>query len=394
MRKRKFRKKRVGFLSVTVLLLCAFSGCDSAKNTYVPPPPPEVTVSLPVQKTVTRYAEFTGITEALESVEIRARVEGVLQEIHFQPSQKVNKGDLLFTLDPLPYQARVDQANAELAVKNAQYQLAESTLKRMEMAYRTRAVSEVSIIESKANLEMAKASIAAAQAGLTGAELDLSYTKIYAPISGRIGRSLRDTANLVCSAGDKTLLTTIVNDDRIYAYFNISESDLLVYREKSGHQGEERNKEEHPVFLALQNEEGYPHNGIGDFMENRVDTSTGTIQVRAVFENADHILLPGLFVRIRIAMGQEKDALLISERALGTDQQGRYLLAVNSRNTVEYRPVEVGQSQEGMRVIRSGIRSDDRIIVRGIQKARPGSVVEPKTEKDLSDTNQNAEPKS
>jgi len=383
----KYLKKNRLWISPVLLALSLMlmTGCDRKKNVYAPPPPPTVTVSKPVKQKVTDYAVFTGNTEAFESVEIRARVEGWLQDMRFKPSTMVKKGDLLFIIDPRTYQAELDQKKAELLIREAQLDLAEATCKRKESAFKEKAVSEVEVIEARANVKKAKASIEAGKAAIEQAQLNLSYTKIYAPISGRIGRNLVDVGNLVGAGGDRTLLATVVNDNPIYAYFNVSERELLYYakneRERKA-SGQYLGKDEtNLVYLGLSNEKGYPHKGRLDYVDNRIDEETGTIQVRGLFPNSDKILIPGFFVRIHLPISLPKDALLITERAVGADQRGQYLLTVNNDNVVEYKPVRLGTVVEGMCVIEEGISADDTIIVNGILRARPGKKVNPKTEK-------------
>ena len=355
-------------------------GCKQDKNTYTPSPPPVVTVSNPEQREVIDYEEVTGTTEAYEFVEIRARVEGYLEGIHFTASSYVQKGDLLFTIDPRTYEAELKQAEAALLIKKAELNLARTTLKRKESAFKDRAVSEVEVLEARANVEQAEASIKAAEAEVDAAGLQLAYTKILAPISGRIGRSLVDSGNLVGAAGDATLLTTLVNDEKIYAYFSMNERDLLDHMEKRREQSSENQKARKGViYLGLYNEKGYPHQGRMDYIENRLDPETGTIQFRAVFPNPEKILLSGLFARLRIPTGKPKNALLVPNSALSIDQRGRYLLVLGEQNKVEYRSVQVGSVTDGMRVIVSGISAEDRVIVNGIQRARPGIQVNPKT---------------
>ncbi len=359
-----------------VFMIQTITGCDQ-KNTYVPPPPPVVTVEKPRQQSVTNYAEFTGTTVAVETVELRARVEGYLHSMHFSSGANVNKGDLLFIIDPRPYKARLDEAISDLAIRQAELRLAETTLKRKERALKNKAISEVEVIEARAQRDKAAAAVGAAKAAVETARLNLSYTKIQAPISGRIGRNLVDVGNLV-GADESTLLAIIVQDDPIYTYFNVSERDLLNYQ-KTKRNGELQNKEDEklPLYLGLSNDRGYPFKGHVDYMDNRIDAATGTIQVRGVFPNTDHTLLPGLFARIRIPISTKENSLLVPDSALGADQQGRFLLVVNDQDQVEYRPVETGTLVQGMRVIKQGIIPEDRVIVKGIQRARPGITVTP-----------------
>ena len=372
-------------LLVAMLLL----GCQK-KNEYVAPPPPTVTVSRPARQVVINYAEFTGTTQAVESVELRARVEGFLEQILFKDSARVQKGDLLFVIDPKPFQAKVDQAEADLMVSRAELKLAQTTLKLKEGAFKDRAVSEVEVIEARAKRDKARASVEAAQAAVYTVRLNLSYTKIHAPISGKIGRNLVDIGNLV-GAGERTLLATIVQNDPIYAYFNVSESDLLRYQQEyRKRQTPTNGNGKTRVYLGLSNESGYPHKGRVDYVDNRVHATTGTIQVRGVFPNPDAVLLPGLFARIRATLGKQENALLVPERALGSDQQGRFVLVVNDRNIVEYRPIKIGAKVNGMRVIQSGVSADDRVIVNGLQRARPGAPVNP----EQAETKAANEPKS
>lgn len=372
-------------LVLLVLLgLVLMMGCEE-KNTYAPPPPPEVTVGKPEQRMVTDFAEFTGTTAPYEFVEIRARVEGWLESVHFQASQRVKKGDLLFKIDPRPYQAELDIRKADMLIREAEFKLAETTLARKESAFKDRAISEVEVIEARARLEQAKAAIKAAEGAIEKAELDLSYTEIHAPIDGRIGRSLVDAGNLVGVGGEKTILATIVDDDPIHVYFSISERFLLSYKKKAREEGKidpsgsgPVGEKSFPVFLGLANEEGHPHEGTLDYIENRVDSETGTIEIRGVFENPDGMIHAGMFARLRIPKGEPENALLITERAIGTDQRGNYLFTVTDENEVVYTPVATGALIDGNLVIEKGLEPDDRVIVNGILRARPGIKVNPK----------------
>jgi RND family efflux transporter MFP subunit len=377
------------YLSIALSILALFlaAGCKEKKNTYVPPPPAGVTVSKPLVKTVTTYAEFTGTTDALESVEIRPRVEGYLEKILFSPSSYVKKGDLLFVIDPRPYEAKLKEAQAELLVRRAELKLADATLTRKENAFRDRAVSEVDVIEARAKKEQAAAEVESARASVETARLNLDYTHITAPISGRIDRSLVDKGNLV-GAGTPTLLATIVKDDPMYAYFTVSERDLLYYQEHCKAKEFSLDTSQ-KAFLGLSNHPDYPYEGNIDYVANRLQATSGTMQVRAVFANDNHWLLPGLFARIRVPLGQEENALLVPDLALGVDQQGEYLLVVDANNTVEYRSVTTGILDNGMRVISSGLQAGDRVIVKGVQKARPGATVTP-TEVDPATLNKTA----
>ncbi|MGD8564461.1 MAG: efflux RND transporter periplasmic adaptor subunit [Desulfarculaceae bacterium] len=361
---------------VLVLLALGVSACDSKKAQYAPPPDPQVTVSLPAQRDVINYAEYTGNTEAVESVEIRARVEGFLQSVNFRPSTMVKKGDLLFVIDPRSFEAQLNQAKADLAVAQANLKLAKATLTRKENAFKDRAVSEVAVIEAQAEKSKAEANVDAAKAAIEVARINLSYTKVVSPISGRVGRSLVDIGNLV-GAGEATLLTTVVNDDPIYAYFNVSERDILHYTKMERmNKGPLREEERDSIAMGLSNEKGFPHQGKVDYIDNKVDTRTGTIQVRAVFPNQDHIIYGGLFVRVRVPLRRMKGALLVSNRALGSDQGGHYLFVVNQKGEVEYRKIQIGPLQDdGMRVILEGIKPEDKVIIKGIQRVRPGMKV-------------------
>lgn len=359
-----------------ILSAVFLSGCMEEKKKKPAPPPPKVTVAKPRVQEVTNYIYFTGYSEAQQSVDLLARVEGFLESVTFKAGAMVKKGDLLFRIDPKPFAAKVNHAMANLQISQAEFKLAKASLKRKENAYKKKAVSELVVLDARAELSQSQAEVKGAEALLNSARLDLSYTTVYAPLSGRISRNMVDAGNLVGSGGNKTLLATIVNYDPIFVYFNLDERSLMLY--KRHNKGDQLNPDKKtPVFLALEGDEGYPYEGYAEYMDNKVDLATGTIQVRAVFDNKDLFILPGLFAKVRVPYKKVANALLVPDAALSADQRGHYLLTVKSDNTVEYKSVTTGALVDGMRVIKKGLTAEDRVIVKGIQRARPGAKVTP-----------------
>lgn len=365
---------------LTLGLVAFLGGCGGNKNTFVPPPPPTVTVSQPIEQEVIKYAEFTGNTAPLESVELRARVRGFLKSINFTPGSEVKKGDLLFVIEPEPYQVKVDQAKADLQRSENQSKAAEDELAIVQAMAAKSAASKIDLVQKTERRDTAKANVAAARATLEQAQIDLSYTSIYAPIGGQISRNLVDAGNLV-GQDNPTVLATIVKYDPLYAYFTASESALLDYSKiLRRHKTNGENSGSVEVQLGLAHEPGYPHKGWFESSDNRVDRDTGTILLRAVFPNADRALFPGVFARIRIPADTTR-ALLVPDEALATDQAGKYMLAVNDKNVVEVRRVKTGTSQDGLTIIQDGLAAGEWIVINGLQRARPGSTVNPERQK-------------
>ncbi len=356
--------------------LIGLLGCGKEPQPRVQPP--EVIVSRPLKKKVTEFLEFPGTTSALEFVEIRARVEGWLESVDFKPGARVEKGDLLFVIDPKPYQAQVDQNEASVKGREADLSLKEANLKRSRQLLSTGSISQLQYDVQTAEELVADSQVGIAKANLEKAKLDLSYTSVTAPITGRVSRNYVDVGNLV-GAKDKTLLTEIVNDDSVYVYFDMSERDLLMLMRRWPRIQTETpsDRDRPPAYLQLADESGYPHEGKIDFAEPRIDPSTGTLRVRAVFPNEKKLLLPGLFGRVRVPL-VEKEALLVPELAVGIAQAGRYVLVVNKDRVVEQRLVETGRLEGTLRVIDKGLKEDEWVVVNGIQRARPGAKVIPK----------------
>jgi membrane fusion protein, multidrug efflux system len=352
-------------------------GCGKKAEVAVPPPA-EVIVSHPLKKEVIQYLEFTGTTAALEFVEIRARVEGWLESIHFQPGSQLKKGDLLFVIDPRPFKAQVDQSEASLKGKEADLQLKQANLKRAQQLLSSASISQLQYDIQNADESVAAAQVGIAKADLEKAKLDLTYSQVTAPTSGRVSRNYVDIGNLV-GAKEKTLLTEIVNDSSVYVYFDVSERDMLMLIRKFPRIDTETtsDREKPSAYLQLADETGHPHSGKVDFVESRVDPSTGTLRVRAIFSNDNGLLVPGLFGRVRVPIDQ-KDALLVPELAVGTSQAGRYVLVVNKDQIVEQRLVKTGQLEGTLRVISEGLARDEWVVVNAIQRARPGAKVSPK----------------
>jgi RND family efflux transporter MFP subunit len=372
----------VMMLSVVVLL----TACEQ-KNTYVEPPPPKVTVARPLEKEVTDYLEFTGNTRAYEEVEIRARVAGFLKSMHFTAGTVVDKGDLLFVIDPREYQAELNASQAELNAAKALQHRAKIEYDRAKRVFDKGAGRETDVVRWQGERDVALAAIERAKANVERAQLNLGYTQVTSPIRGRVSRNFVDLGNLV-GESEATLLTTVTRYDPMYVYFNLNENDLLrvmsMYRKRVKEKGYNPDKEsdsraEMSLFLGLANEEGYPHEGLADFAESGVDPATGTMQLRGVFPNPDTptVLIPGLFVRLRLPVDTQPNALLVTERAIGADQGGSYILAVNSDNVVEKRPIRMGQLVDGLRVIEEGLKADEWVVVSGVQRSRPGAKVDP-----------------
>jgi multidrug efflux system membrane fusion protein len=358
------------------------AGCGQKENKYAPPPPPEVSVSLPLQKPVTDYVELTGNTQAVDQVELQARIEGFLTSIHFKDGDYVKKGDLLFTIEQAPYQAKLQEAQGRLAAAEAQLLRAQQEYDRQLYLFQENATAKSEVERWKAQRDAAQASVEEGRANLELAKINLSYTRVTAPFDGRADRHLVDPGNLV-GAGKPTPLAYVIRLEPIYTYFNLNERDLVRLMAKRREKGTTDLKEHPvPVYGGIEGEKDYSVEGRLDFASTSVDPNTGTILLRAVFDNprvgaAPPRLLPGMFMRIRIPVDVRPNALLVPERALGVDQGGRYLLVVNNENVVEQRPVKVGARVDDEMVIEEGLKGDERVVVDGIQRARPGAKVTP-----------------
>lgn len=372
------RVQRLSAILLAALwLLGGLYACSSAPQLEVPPPP-EVFVSLPLEKNVTEFLEFRGITEAREFVEVRARAEGWLEKVNFEPGSRVTVGSLIFLIDPRPYQVRVDQSAAALKGQEAELLLKQANLRRAQQLLATNSISQQQFDVQSAEEAVARSQVGIAEANLEKANLDLSYTRVTAPINGRLSRNYVDVGNLV-GAKEKTLLTEIINDDSIFVYFDVSERDfLMLLRRWPRIQAERPSNADAPrAYLFLADESGVPHEGHIDYLEPRLDPSTGTLRARAVFPNEDRMLVSGLFGRVRVRLA-EKKAMLVPELAVGIGQSGRFVLVVNDDNLVEQRLVETGHLEGALRVIKNGLKPDDRVVINAIQRANPGAKVTPK----------------
>lgn len=409
------------------VVLCVLAGCTESPATESPAEPrrPEVTVVSPFQKSIVEWDRYTGRLAAVQAVEVRARVSGHLQSIHFAEGQDVQRGDLLFIIDPRPLQAALNSTNAQLnqaqaerkeaesirrqaeaqkAQADAAEQLARSRLNRAERLVQQNAMSEeeydqraselaharadvdaadANIEAANANIETAKAAIVVAQAAVENAKLELDYTEIRAPVSGRISNRLVTTGNLINGGSSQsTLLTTIVSLDPIHCYFDANEREVLKYMRmiKAGDRENTRESDfRNPVYMKLADETGYPHLGHIDFVDNRLDPNTGTMRARAIFPNADRLLTPGMFAEVRLPGSSPEDAILIPDAAIASDQSDTYVYVVSDDDVVERQTVELGSMSHDLRVIRDGLTANDRLVTSGIQAIRPGTHVRTKS---------------
>ena len=363
-----------------VLALIALAGCE--QNTFVPPPPPKVDVAIPVQRAVTRYLEVTGNTAPVKSVDLVARVQGFLQSIDYEDGAFVKEGTQLFTIEPETYKLKMDQAKAAEAGAQASVKQTEAEFQRQSTLVARQAATEATLENSTANRDNARANLLQAQANTAIAQVNYGYTKVVAPFDGIVTAHLVSVGELVGAATPPTQLATIVALDPIYVNFNVNEQDVLEIRAEARRRHlTPADLRQVPVEVGLQTESGYPHVGKLDYAAPTVNQSTGTLAARGLIPNPNRVLLPGYFVRVRVPIEKEADALLVPDTALGSDQSGRYVLIVNGENVVEQRKVTTGQLDNGLRVIESGLKSDDRVVIAGLLRVIPSQKVDPQLQK-------------
>lgn len=365
-------------LAAAVLTLL-LQGCRSEADTQAAAPAPQVTVASALEREVQEWDEFTGRLEAVESVEVRPRVTGYIESVNFAEGSIVKKGDLLFVIDQRPYRAELSKAEAELARAVARAELSSSDVERSEKLLGVKAVSREEYDQRLNAQREAQANVEAARAAVTAAKLNLEFTRITAPIGGRVSRAIVTAGNLVTGGSNAaTLLTTVVSIDPIYVAFEGDEQVYLKYTElaRRGDRASSRDVA-NPVLMGLANEQGYPRRGAMSFVDNQVDSRTGTIRARASFDNKDGFLTPGLFARVKLLGHNSHKAVLVDDRAIGTDQSQKFVYVVDSENKVTYRGVKIGRLTDGLRIVQEGLQPGENVIVNGMQRVHPGAVVAP-----------------
>lgn len=372
--------RHLGLTLATTAAVVALAGCED-KNAFVAPPPPKVDVAMPVQRPVTRYVEATGNTAPIKSVDLVARVQGFLQSQDYQDGTFVKQGTQLFTIEPETYKLKLDQAQAAEAGAQASLKQAEADFRRQSDLVQRQAVSQATLDTSTSTRDNAQASLQQAQANTRIAEVNYGYTKVSAPFDGIVSAHMVSIGELV-GVSSPTQLATIVAMDPIYVNFTVNEQDVLRIRAEAARRGlTAADLKQFPIEIGLQTETGYPHEGHLDYVAPTLNSSTGTLAVRGLVPNDKRVLLPGYFVRVRVPFTQEKDALLVPDTALGSDQGGRYLLVVGADNIVEQRKVQIGPVDNGLRVIEGGLKPDDRVVIAGLLRVIPGQKIDPQVTK-------------
>ena len=364
---------------IASLLLVTLEACQE-KTAYKPPPPPRVTVGTPARQEVTDYLELTGNTQAVNTVQLRARVQGYLEKVFFQDGQVVKKGQPLFQIERDTYVAKLKQAEGQILTQQARLEHAKTEFARFSSLVQQRAAAQTDVDQWRDARDSAEGALREAKAARDLARLDLGYTLVTAPFDGRIDRRLVDPGNLV-GAGENTILAQMSQLDPIHVYFTVNDLDLRrLLRETVGIPGQTQSKKL-PVLVGLPNEEGYPHQGYLDFAAISLTTTTGTLLVRGVLPNPDDKILPGLYARVRLPVEEQSAALLVPQKAVGYDQIGSYVLVVNDKNVVERRNVKTGPVVNGSIVIEEGLTGNERVVVEGLLYAVPGREVTPEPEK-------------
>jgi multidrug efflux system membrane fusion protein len=366
---------------VLALTVAVIAGCSGQAAETGMPPPPEVSAAPVLVKQVSQWDDFSGRVEAVENVDLRPRVSGYIERVNYEEGQEVRKGDVLFTIDSRSYRAELARAQADLARARSQAELGRSEAARAKKLSELQAISTESYEQRRSAAAEAQANVAAAQAAVDAARLNLEFTQVRAPISGRAGRALVTAGNLVSAGDSASVLTTLVSLDKMHVHFDTDERTFLHYAElaRKGERPSE-NGAGVPVQVGLVGEEGFPHTGVVDFLDNQVDPATGTIRARALLDNADRVFTPGLFARVRVLGSGEFKAMLIDDKAVLTDQDRKYVYVVDGKGQAQRKDVQLGRTADGLRIVETGLAAGDKVIVSGVQKVFfPGMPVKAKT---------------